>query len=32
MATLKFNNICKVYGKDTVAVKDFNLKVIFFCN
>ena len=27
MATLKFNNICKVYGKDTVAVKDFNLEV-----
>ena len=27
MATLKFNNICKFYGKDTVAVKDFNLEV-----
>ena len=27
MATLKFNNICKVYGKDIVAVKDFNLEV-----
>ena len=27
MSTLKFNNICKVYGKDTVAVKDFNLEV-----
>ena len=27
MATLKINNICKVYGKDTVAVKDFNLEV-----
>ena len=27
MATLKFNNICKVYGKDTVAVKDFNLEL-----
>lgn len=27
MATLKFNNICKVYGKDTVAIKDFNLEV-----
>ena len=27
MATLKFNNICKVYGKDTVAVKDFNLEI-----
>ena len=27
MATLKFNNICKVYGKNTVAVKDFNLEV-----
>lgn len=27
MATVKFRNVKKVYGKDTVAVKDFNLDI-----